>query len=249
VANSLIVSVHIHKNAGMNFKKHLIKLFDGSLCLSYGRDERILERFFTKINVPKYKQKDFDSIAIIHGHFLADLFDFLSRDIKYAIFLRDPVERVISNYFFLKRNNYKHSSICTMIAEGLGLEEYAELNSSQNVQSFFMANKSIECFDFVGICEEYEKSVLLFDRLFNLKGSMKNNLKYYKQLIISFFSNKSELVLPDSLTNNKNPDKQTTLYNISDKLRKKIIGMNLMDYDLYEKGIKHFRNNCEKFNV
>jgi hypothetical protein len=245
----LIVSVHIHKNAGMNFKKHILKIFNDSLILSYGRDERILERFFTKTNVPKYKKADFDGIAIVHGHFLADLFDLLATDIKYAIILRDPVERVISNYYFLKRNNFDNSSICTMIAEGLSLEGYAELNSSQNVQSFFMANKSIERFDFVGVCEEYEKSVLLFDRLFNVKGSMKNSLKYYKQIITSIFNKKSELVMPDNLTNNKNPEKQTTYYDISDKLREKIIGLNQMDYDLYEKGKTHFRINCEKFNV
>jgi len=249
VSNSLIVSVHIHKNAGMNFKKHLIKFFDDSLLLSYGRDERILERFFTKINVPKYNKSDFDNIAIIHGHFLTDLFDFLKRDIKYAIFLRDPVERVISNYYFFKRNNYKNSPICTMIAEGLGLEEYAELNSSQNVQSFFMANKPIECFDFVGVCEEYEKSVLLFNRLFNVKSSVINNLKYYKQCIASIFGKKNELASSDSLTSNKNPEKQTLSYDISNKLRDKIIGMNLLDYDLYKKGISHFRRNCEKFHV
>ena len=249
MSNSLIVSVHIHKNAGMNFKKHLVKVFDGSLSLSYGRDERILERFFTKIHVPKYKESDFDNIAIIHGHFLTDLFDFLEKDIKYAIFLRDPVERVISNYYFFKRNNFKNSHICTMIAEGLGLEEYAELNSSQNVQSFFLANKPIECFDFVGVCEEYEKSVLLFDRLFNVKGSMINSLKYYKQCIASIFNKKNELAMPDSLTNNKNPEKQTTIYDISNRLRDKIIGINLLDYDLYKKGNSHFRINCEKFHV
>jgi sulfotransferase famil protein len=249
VSNSLIISVHIHKNAGMNFKKHLIKSFDDSLLLSYGRDERILERFFTKINVPKYNKSDFDNIAIIHGHFLTDLFDSLEKDIKYAIFLRDPVERVISNYYFLKRNNYKHSHICSMIAEGLGLEEYAELNSSQNVQTFFMANKPIEHFHFVGICEEYEKSVLLFDKLFNVKGSVINSLKYYKQFVASILNKKSELVMPDSLTNNKNPDKQTTSYDISNKLRDKIIRMNLLDYDLYKKGISHFRENCVKCHV
>ena len=249
MTNNLIVSVHIHKNAGMSFKKHLMKKFDEKLHLSYGRDERVLERFFTNSNVSKYRESDFKNVAVIHGHFLADLFDFFSNEIKYAIFLRDPVERVISNYYFFKKNNYPHSPICNMISEGMGLEEYAELNSSQNVQSFFMANKCIEQFEYVGICEEYAKSVLLFDRIFNIKGSRKNDLKYYKKLIKSAFDKTGELVMHNDLTNNKNPEKQTKFYEINEKLREKILGMNSMDYDLYERGKIQFQKKCEAFNV
>ncbi len=233
----------------MNLKKHLIKKFGDKLFLSYGRDKRVLERFFTAVNVPKIKKSDLDNIAVTHGHFLADFFDSHTPEIKYAVFFRNPVERVISNYYFFKNNNFKHSPICKMIADGLSLEEYAKLRSSQNVQSFFMANKPIDRFDFVGICEEYEKSVLLFDRLFDVKGSIKNTLKYYKNIVENRFKVKSEFVLPDNLTENKNPGKKTKLYDIDDKLRNKIVELNLIDCELYKQGKEHFKRNCEKYNV
>lgn len=245
----MIISVHIHKNAGMSFKNHLIKIFGSNLLLSYGRDNRVVERFFTKKNILKYIKSDFENITIVHGHFLSDLFDSFSKTNQYAIFLRDPVERVISNYYFFKRNHYKHSPICAMIAEGMSLEEYAMLNSSINVQSFFSANKSIEQFDYVGICEEYKKSVLLFDRVFNVKNSKKNTLNYYKKIIKSRFATKNELITSDSLINNKNPDKQTQSYNISEKIRNKIINLNLLDCEIYKQGTKHFKINCKRYNV
>lgn len=245
----LIVSVHVHKNAGMNFKKHLIKKFGGQLFLSYGRDKRVLQRFFTTTNVPHIKKSELDNIRIVHGHFLADLFDPLADEINYAIFFRDPVERVISNYYFFKNNYFKHSPVCKMIAEGMTLEEYAALSSSRNVQSFFMADKPLESFDYVGICEEYEKSVLLFDRLFNVKGSITNSLNYYKYFFRKRFTDKSDLVLPESLTENKNPEKQTLFYDIDENLRNNIMELNYIDHNLYKRGRKHFKQNCEKYSV
>ena len=247
--NKLIVSVHIHKNAGMHFKRHLIKIFGDKLGLSYGRDMRVLERFFSGINVPQYRMTELDNIRVVHGHFLADLFDSFSHNIKYATFLRDPVERVISNYYFFKSNHYKHSPVCNMIADGMPLEEYAKLGSSQNVQSFFMAGKPIEGFDFVGICEEYDKSVLLFDRLFQVKGTLKNTLLYYLKLIEKRFKAKSEFVLPDDLTKNINPYKHACTYDIDDNLKDKIAELNLLDHELYKRGREHFKQNCKKYHI
>ena len=167
--NDLIISVHIHKNAGMNFKKHLMKMFGRKLLLSYGKDEQVLNRFFKSFKVTDYFDKDLEKYDIIHGHFLSNRFDHIDRNLRYATFLRHPVERVVSNYYFFKRNFYKHSPICNMIANGLTLEEYIELKSSKNVQSFFIANRSIEKFDYIGICEDFKRSLLLFDKTFKLK--------------------------------------------------------------------------------
>ena len=245
----MIVSVHIHKNGGMKFKNFLMKSYGQKLLLEYGKDNEILKRFFSGGNNPEPNIQNYENYDIVHGHFLANRFDSFP-NIELITFLREPAQRVISNYYFFKRNFYAHSPICHMIKEGLSLEEYIDLDSSKNVQSFFFANKSIQDFKFIGILEEYETSIFLMKKELDIKFSLQNQAYFYKEFLKYIKSNRKEGVMTfDKFNTNTNNDKDGSQYEISSELEEHIKMNNQLDYKLYEEAKKCFDNLKEKYNV
>lgn len=234
------MSVHIHKNGGMQLKNFLLKSFGQKLYLEYGKDNDILERFFSGGKKHNPKVEDYSKYKIVHGHFLANKFDDFN-NIKLITFLRDPAQRVISNYYFFKRNFYNNSPICHMIRDGLTLEEYIELDSSKNVQSFFLANKPLDDFVFVGIIEEYENSINLMKKVLDIRFDIKSQCFYYKKYIEYLLKNKREKVMRfDNFSANKNSEKKANKYDVNSLLMKKILTNNEQDYELYYNAQKKF---------
>lgn len=245
----MIVSVHIHKNGGMQFKNFLLKSFGKELCLEYGKDSTVLERFFSGGKRPEPKFDDYKPYKIVHGHFLANRFDGFE-DIELIAFLRDPAQRLVSNYYFFKRNFYNHSPICHMIKDGLTLEQYMDLDSSKNVQSFFLANKSIDDFKFIGILEEYEASIKIMKKIFNLKLNFEGQIYYYREYLKYILKkNKPKVMTSDKFSSNKNKDKNEKKYEISEVLLEKIKKNNLLDYELYENAKVKFNKMKEQYDI
>lgn len=245
----MIASVHIHKNGGMEFKKFLLKSFGKKLFLEYGKDNDVLDRFFSGGKNLNPIQENYLNTKIVHGHFLANRFAEFEH-IELITFLRDPAQRLVSNYYFFKKNFYKNSPICHLIREGLTLEEYIDLDSSKNVQSFFLANKSIDDFTFIGILEDYEASLSLMKKIFNIKFSLINQIFYYKDYIkYKMQKNKPKIMTYDKYSSNKNNDKKDRSYEISDVLLEKIKNNNKLDYELYQNAQKKFIQLREKYDV
>ncbi|MBE3606333.1 sulfotransferase family 2 domain-containing protein [Campylobacter sp. RM13119] len=245
----MIASVHIHKNGGMQFKNFLLKYFGKELCLEYGKDNAVLERFFSGGKNPEPKVDDYKAYKIVYGHFLANRFDSFD-NIELITFLRDPAQRLVSNYYFFKRNFYNHSPICHMIKNGLTLEQYIDLEGSKNVQSFFLANKSIDDFKFIGILEDYEASIKIMKKIFDLKLNIEGQLFYYQEYMKYIFKkNKPKVMTFDKFSANKNKDKNEKKYEISLELLEKIKQNNLLDYELYENAKIKFNKIKEKYDV
>lgn len=245
----IIVSVHIHKNGGMQFKNFLLKSFGKELCLEYGKDSAVLKRFFSGGQRAVPKVDDYQKYKIVHGHFLANRFDGFE-NIELITFLRDPAQRLVSNYYFFKRNFYNHSPISHMIKDGLTLEQYIELDSSKNVQSFFLANKSIDDFKFIGILEEYESSIKIMKKIFDLKLNIEGQIFYYKECLKYILKkNKPNVMTFDKFSSNKNKDKNEKRYEISKELLEKIKQNNLLDYELYEKAKFKFNKMKEQYDI
>lgn len=245
----MIVSVHIHKNGGMQFKNFLLKTFGKELCLEYGKDSAILERFFSGGQRPQPKVDDYQKYKIVHGHFLANNFDSFE-NVELITFLRDPAQRLVSNYYFFKRNFYNHSPICHMIKDGLTLEQYIDLESSKNVQSFFLADKSLDDFAFVGILEEYENSIALMKKIFDIKFDVKNQYFYYKKYIEYLMKkDKPKVMIFDKFSSNKNNYKKERNYEIPPLLLEKIKKNNSLDYELYDNAQKKFNVLKEKNDI
>jgi hypothetical protein len=233
----------------MHLKKLLLKAYGRKLMMEYGKDNDVLDRFFSGGNNLDPKFEQYSKYKIVHGHFLANRFDDF-KNVKLITFLREPSQRVVSNYYFFKKNFYEHSPICHLIKEGLTLDEYVDLESSKNVQSFFMANKKVDDFAFIGILEEYEKSIALFKKMLDVNFDLKNEFFYYRKMFEYFLQqNKPKLMDHNKFSSNKNTDKKMEKYEISHCLLNKIKENNDLDYCLYSSAKEKFNMMKKKYAI
>lgn len=141
----------------------------------------------------KLIQKDLDNYKLITGHFSFNHTSRFRSDRYLITFLRDPVDRVLSNYYFLRNwDGVINDSNCEMVryAKQLSLMEFLKCDNPQvesvtrNHQAYSIASDfrdlrklsdrelrrkaigNLELIDFIGITEEFEKSVeMLFSEL------------------------------------------------------------------------------------
>jgi len=113
-------------------------------------------------------EKNYD---IIFGHFTIRKYGMMGW--PFITFLRDPVERVISEYNALKRENEKYFN--------LSVVEYASLN--RNLLTW-MLNGSIDDLSFIGFVEKYEESLERLESFLGKKviriGRARKNHSNYK---------------------------------------------------------------------
>jgi hypothetical protein len=232
----LIVSVHIPKTGGTAFIEILKPIAQEILYLDYGNQifsPTAVYRRGQLVHEPFESIKDIDSFpgrSVIHGHFPVTKYLQKFPDASYITWLRDPVERIASSYFFWQRAAHEHSfmddPLCNkVISEKMSLEDFASLDMTRNVQYLSLAPAGMERFAFVGITEEYERSLELFRRL----------------------------ICPDvklaPVVQNDNPDRPGNFYDLDPALREKILKLNELDAYTYVNGVRRFRRLCEQVGI
>jgi hypothetical protein len=104
----MLISVHIPKCAGTTFH-HLLRATHGrGLWLNYGTA-------FTRAEAREGLVPT--GTDCIQGHFLADTFRDLLPTARLITWVRDPVERVVSNYHHCRRSPDLRDSCCRALHE------------------------------------------------------------------------------------------------------------------------------------
>ena len=215
----MIISIHLRKCAGTTFRDQLVATYGHKVLFDYGDEvgsswpTSLDKRKISKEKVSCSIQNLKNTYSIIHGHFYKSKYDSINGNKKYITFLRHPVERLLSNYYYLKRS-FDRSNPDSLIVNKLdfSLDEYIRDKDSCNLQSEYLEATSLEGLDFVGITEQYNKSM---EKL----GSM---------LDVTFGSTSSRNVNP-----NKHQD-----YKINQITKKLILKYNEIDYELYRLGLE-----------
>lgn len=213
-----LVSVHIPKTAGTSFR-HILKNTFGEeqvirldIPLRTGR-VRINEQRHTEAHLPK-------GIRVIHGHFRpADLLEKFpeTKKLPFITWLRDPVERVISNYFYLEKRlhtllNEEGRGVNILSKMQRSLLEYARADINRNRQAKFLEGLGLEDFAFVAIQEYYA-----------------DDLKEMAQQM--GWENVAEIKV--NVTGKKKPE-------VSQEVRAEIARLNAEDVSLYQRAL-HLR--------
>ena len=120
--------------------------------------------------------------------------------------MRDPVERVVSEYAHLKRQPADGNPLGQLIAQGFSLLDFAHHPDARNVQ--YKTIHSLNNFDFVGIAENFDAELA---RLYSIVG----------------------LELRSGHKSNLNPDKVGPRYLLEDRVRALLAKLNNEDEELY----------------
>lgn len=156
-----IISIHIPKTAGTSFRLLLQSMLGETNVL---RVDYPLLKQRLRVNGERSQERALDA-PVIHGHFN---FKALSKEVelpsgaKLITWLRDPVERVISNYYYLKerledelKEEGKGLNILSKMMRSM--EEYAAQDINRNIQSRFLEGLDLDDFFFIGLTECFKE--------------------------------------------------------------------------------------------
>lgn len=174
---TLIIFLHLPKTAGST----LARIIQGQYAAS-----GIIFLYDTMLGeeLASYPRSQLENLRVVMGHLYFGVHNFLPGSSTYITMLRDPVDRVISHYYFVRQDpsHYLYDS-----AHKLSLQEYVISCNRQepnNDQTRLLAGKRdasnfgtcsdemldiakrnlAEHFRVVGITEEFDRSLILMKR-------------------------------------------------------------------------------------
>ena len=169
-SQELIISVHLPKTAGTSFGKALRTRFRTRLLRDYSdfpintpQPERNRAALQASL---RHAESDFSDIECIHGHFLPIkyLLTVHNRQVKFVTWMRHPVERALSHYYYWKES-YTPSSVPLhrrVVEENWSIERFCLGPELRNLYWQFLWGFPLDYFDFIGITEFYEEDIAYF---------------------------------------------------------------------------------------
>ncbi len=174
--NIELVSIHIPKTAGTSFRNFLKEIYGQENAVRF--DINITTKGIDLENNEFTQNKLPRNIKVIHGHFYyTDLIEQvdLKENTPVITWLREPSERVISNYYYLEKRlkeelgeEKKELNILSKMQKSL--IEYARNEISRNRMSKFLNGLPLGSMFFVGIYEHYEKDMQDLAKMLNIKN-------------------------------------------------------------------------------
>lgn len=186
-----VISIHVPKTAGTTFKKVLRQIYHlEEIFFDYPHRGDLRHNMLTK---PK------PGIKVIHGHFPGNKYDSKFPEYRKIIWLRDPIKRLISLYFFWKTWQILVESDAENLPpvkeSSLTFVEFAERREMANqIKSKFVQEQKLTDFYFVGIQEFFsedlhELKVMLNWPEYELETQNSNPYPEYKLLLKEVLSN------------------------------------------------------------
>ena len=150
----------------------------------------------------------------VHGHFLATKYLSSNFPCQFAAWFRDPVQRMVSRYFDGKRTEG------SLVTPDMSLAEFCEIEKFHNTYASYLWNFSLDRLDFVGIVEDYDDSLAVFCRRFDIRAPQQLHLR------------------------NRNPGgKSSKRYQVSTELAALIRQKNSEDVEIYDEAVAiHMRD-------
>ncbi|MEO0421917.1 MAG: sulfotransferase family 2 domain-containing protein [Pseudomonadota bacterium] len=224
----MLLSVHIPKTAGTSFRQALqAQLGEDRVALTYlgrvmcgndyvcGFQGRSLEHLADEDAAALVDYCETNGVACIHGHYTLFALRELFPDARCITFLRDPLKRLISAY------NHMFVTMPDR-AEQLSFEDFVRMERTQNVYESHGVLEYIADFDFIGITEQYGRSLELLQNVYPELGVLR---------------------LEEA---NVSQTKRFTRQDVSDDFLDELRSLNDGDYEIYNQVCGWFEEECER---
>ena len=180
-----LLSVHIPKTAGTAFRNILEQ--------AYGINNVIGDYPPDKIHQPDSKIAA--GVKVIHGHFLPNKYKGYHSQAKRIVWLRHPIFRLISEYFFAKTiQDHENAIHAQLLNNNLNILEFAQIPNMRNFLAKHIEGMKLQEFDFVGIQEFYQEDLQDLQKIMKwpeITPIIKNNNLYeqYQKSLQEILSN------------------------------------------------------------
>jgi hypothetical protein len=194
-----LISIHIPKTAG-------------STLLNYIRNQYSPRSVLTHYGDWRDAQRANNNIQAIHGHIIANNFWVKNHNAKKITWLREPMMRLISQYYYWKSTASPEvaSPFVREVLNGLPFEEYIDHNYCKNsYTNRWLKGIDMEMFDFIGIVEKFHTDIhrmgktLKWKPIKILKKRNQNIHKNYSDIVNRLLQNKK---LVDKIKENNEHD-------------------------------------------
>jgi len=203
----MVLSVHIPKTGGVSIR-NILKAHYGPRFFTYYWELR--DAYGNRMSgVPT-------APACVHGHFPADQFAGQVPKAQLVTWVRDPVERVVSSYYYrLREPDWQHPVCRELHAKQLSLIDYAALPLVRNEMTRFLGSRKPADFLFIGVMEEFEESLRRMTERLRIPPAAPRH-------------------------DNFNPDRTSPRYELDRVIRQDIAALNEADVALYEECLRLF---------
>ena len=193
--------MHIPKTAGTSFRKILYQHAPPNYLWPSQKFLRENENGYPTLQELLSNYKNELNKKIIIGHYNFDLIQHLPNDVFVLTFLRNPYDRVLSHIKHMCALDNKFQNNPNLVVEN-NFKQIISVQSKMlrfqppNKKGFETMQANIERINFVGITEEFDKSIQLCNTMFNwnLENIKPQNQRPNKQLEMLTEINKSKII-------------------------------------------------------
>lgn len=226
-AQPLLVFVHIRKTAGKSLRQLLFRQYTR-------RRTRLVKNYFTQPEISEAFVRDLATspprdLLVAHGHMLFWPGFPWPEGTEFFTMLRDPVERVISHYYWLRARNERFQKSLREAVEDGTIEDNLQTRVISAVtppfgempqQALDLAVERLEGFAVVGLTERFDESVVLLTRTLG-----------WRRMVYA----------RENVTPNRKPVEE-----ISEEELELIRTHNALDIELYAAARRHFKKQVQE---